>query len=89
MPNNQTTLLDFGQAHWNPFIRETLLPSLANKFKGQPSSINDNYFIKAKDLTYLLVHPFWDDLKRQESLSHFTGEVKIINIMDAVAKSHL
>lgn len=89
LANDKEAPLDFSQKYWNIFIHQTLLTSLENKFKAKRNIIKEKIFIEGKNVTYLLIHPFWDDMKIMSIKNSILGEVRTLNIMDAIAKTKI
>ncbi len=90
LANDHRTALDFSQTYWQRFLNEYLLPSLENKLSGKPNIIGGSYFMETSKSYYLLTHPFWSDQEIRNRSRLLTGaNVRVINIMDAIAKARL
>jgi hypothetical protein len=79
------TRLDFSQPYWKGYLHNQLLPRLENKLLGKHSFVNGVNIIETKDLTYLLVHPFWSEAKKEGMKEGMKLTVKEMNIMDALS----
>ncbi|MET4141462.1 DEAD/DEAH box helicase [Pedobacter sp. UYP1] len=87
MAANSKIHLNFSQVYWLDYINNTLLPTLENKLKGVRKIHGDYYMIQIGDDLLLLTHPFWSDDRKNSIKSQIGGNIKELNIMDAIAKS--
>lgn len=88
LANDSKTVLDFSQVYWRDYIHQTLLPTLENKLNGRRKIKEQNIFIETEKITYLISHPFWNELEIQKLKNSISQEVKELNIMDAIAKTN-
>ena len=79
------TKLDFSQSHWKSYLDNQLFPRLENKLSGKHSLVNGANILQTNDLTYLLVHPFWSEEKKEGMKRGLKSRVKEMNIMDALS----
>jgi hypothetical protein len=89
LANDANMDLNFKQEYWARYIAESLMPTMENKLKGKRKLINENYTIEADGTSYLISHPFWSNEKIEKIKQDIGGEVKILNIMDAISKTRL
>lgn len=87
LSNNKNAAFDFTQVYWKEYIQETLLPTLENKLKGKRKMMKKNIVIKSGNISYLIIHPFWNELYIESIKAEIEGTVINLNIMDAIAKS--
>lgn len=86
LSRDPNTPLDFTQRHWAAYLNNQLFPRLENKLGGKRKRIINENFIISKDVNYLIVHPFWGEVKVERAKKQLGGPVKELNIMDAISK---
>jgi hypothetical protein len=84
---NKKEALDFSSAHWAHYLDNVLLRTLENKLSGKRNLIDGYHTITTDKNRYILVHPFWSDQKLHLISNSFDGSIKLLNIMDAIAKT--
>lgn len=85
--HDSNTELNFRQDHWKEYLDETLLATLENRLNGNRKLFRGNHLIETSNLVYLITHPFWSEEKIKGIKNEITGEIAILNIMDAIAKT--
>jgi hypothetical protein len=87
LAENKNVILDFSSAHWANYLDKTLLTTLENKLSGKRDLINSYHLIVGKETRFVLTHPFWSNQKLEHIRTSIEGPVKLLNIMDAIAKT--
>ncbi|WP_217601995.1 DEAD/DEAH box helicase [Chitinophaga sp. GbtcB8] len=85
--NDKNAVLDFTAAHWGHYLDNVLLKTLENKLSGRRMLINGYRVIATDKNKFVLTHPFWNDHKLDNIPASIDGPVKLLNIMNAVAKA--
>lgn len=84
---NKNAVLDFSSAHWAHYLDNVLLRTLENKLSGKRNLDNGYHIISTNKNKFILTHPFWSDQKLNLISNSIEGPIKLLNIMDAIAKT--
>jgi hypothetical protein len=87
LANNKNVVLDFSSAHWEHYLDNVLLRTLENKLSGKKNFINGYHAIVTNKTKFVLIHPFWNDQKLSHIRASIEEPIKLLNIMDAIAKT--
>lgn len=83
---NTKTEFDFSQVYWKSYVQEALIPTLEHKLNGALKPKGGNIIIESPKGNYLLTHPFWSEDRIDRIKSEVSGEVELLNIIDAISK---
>jgi DEAD/DEAH box helicase domain-containing protein len=88
LTNDDKTVLDFSQGYWKNYIDKTLIRTLEKRLGGMRENGNENILIRNASDSYLITHPFWSKSKVDTIINSLGGNIKIVNIMDAMVKTN-